>query len=185
MEWGVHFCIDCPPSDKYHAAMIRNRLVVPVFWMGKLVGWQTRAIDRSMPKYYTMPGLKKTQMFFNGDRARGAKFGVVVEGVFDAFRLGPKHSVALLGQEVSAKQRELALAFWSTGALCVILDPEALEDLKRVERINIMLNPDNFRWGVFSLALPSGSDPASTDRQALWDMITNFARTRNIPLATL
>jgi len=185
VEWGLHYCATAPVSDDYHAGLVRGRLIIPVFWHGKMVGWQTRAIDeKSSPKYYTMPGLKKTKMLFNGDRASQYKFGVVVEGVFDAFRVGPR-AVAVLGCELSYKHRELILDYWSTGAVCIVLDPEALDDLERMERISAMLNPTNFRWGSFTLMLPYGEDPGSMDRDTLWNMIIAYAHNRNIPLASM
>ena len=184
VEWQVCFCVDAPQNEGYHSGLVRNRLVIPIFWEGKMVGWQTRAIDDSLPKYYTMPGLKKTQMLFNGDRASQYKFGVVVEGVFDAFKVGPR-AVALLGMEVSFRQKELILAYWSRGAVCIMLDPEALDDMKRMDRLNDMLGSENFRWGSFTLSLPPGEDPGSMKREDLWYLIVNYARTRNIPLDSL
>jgi hypothetical protein len=174
-EWDVRYCVEAGHD------LVRDRLIIPVYWEGKLVGWQARAIgDRHAgPKYYTMPGLKKTQMLFNGDRAKTFKFGVVVESVFGAFRVGPR-AVALLGKSMSWLQRELAVGYWGMGAMCVLLDPDAVEDM---ENITSMLNPSAFRWGAWSMTLPDGKDPDEFPSQELWDMIVTFARNRNIALA--
>jgi len=169
-EWDVRYCLESTHS------LVRDRLVIPVYWNGEMVGWQARAIgdQHAGPKYYTMPGLKKTQMLFNGDRARGYKLGVVVEGVFDAFRVGPA-AVALLGKAMSGKQRELAVAYWGEGAMCILLDPDATEDMERVTR---QLNPAAFKLGAWSMPLPDNRDPAEFSSKELWQLISAFAQSR-------
>lgn len=171
-DWDVRYCLESPH------ALARDRLVIPVYWAGELVGWQTRAIgDRyAGPKYYTTPGLKKAQLLFNGDRARAYSFGVVVEGPFDAFRVGPA-AVALLGKSMSNRQRELVVEYWGKGALCVLLDPDAAEDMERVTR---QLNPLSFKLGAWSMVLPDNKDPADLPSKELWGLIAEFARSRQI-----
>ena len=174
-EWDVRYCVESTHD------LVRDRLIIPVYWEGKLVGWQARSINTRYAglKYYTMPGLKKTQMLFNGDRAKTFKFGVVVESAFGAFRVGTR-AVALLGKSMSHFQRELAVGYWGSGAMCVLLDPDAVEDM---ENITKMLNPAAFRWGAWSMTLPENKDPDEFSSQELWDMIVTFARNRNIALS--
>lgn len=172
-EWDVRYCLESEHS------LVRDRLIIPVYWDGEMVGWQARAIGEKHagPKYYTMPGLKKTQMLFNGDRARKSKFGVVVEGVFDAFRVGPA-AVALLGKAMSGRQRELAVEYWGGGAMCILLDPDAVEDMERVTK---QLNPAAFKLGAWSMVLPDNKDPADFDSKELWGLISAFAQGRQVP----
>ena len=169
-KWGVHFCRD---SEHY---LERGRLILPVFWEGRLVGYQARSIDGSEPKYYTMKGLNKSRMLFNGDQARRYKFGVVVEGPFDVYRVGPQ-AVALLGKSMSFWQRELSMAWWGEGALCVALDPDAILDM---ERTTELLRQTAFKWGAFSL--PLLQDPGKMSSEEVWSLITSYARARGIPL---
>ena len=160
--------------------MVQDRLVIPVFKDNVMVGWQTRAIvEGGKNKYYTMPGFPKSRMIFNQDRARQFRFGVVVEGVFDAFRVGPR-AVALFGKSMSQTQRELAVSFWGQGALCIMLDADAVEDMERLSKV---MDPMRFRDGSFIVVTPQGHDPGSMERNALWRLITEHARNRGVQLA--
>lgn len=188
-DWGVVYCESAPADDNGRipgtdvvASLVVNRLVVPVYWQSKLVGWQARATNEwHKPKYYTMPGLNKNHMLFNGDRAAKFRFGVVVEGVFDAFRVGAR-AAALLGKSLSYHQRTLVHTYWGSGALCLMLDPEAAEEMDNIEK---MLVPGSFRWGAFKMVLPDQRDPAEWDRESLWNMIAAYARNRGIELASV
>lgn len=172
--WGLQYCIDHPNP------LVRGRIIIPVRWEEKLVGWQARAIGEASPKYYTMPGLNKNMILFNGDRARKFKFGVVVEGVFDAFRVGER-AVSMLGKSMSYHQRQLVHAYWGGGACCIMLDADAIEDMKNTTKL---FNPEAFKFGIFSVELPEGQDPGSMDKDSLWSLISSYARARNIPLTT-
>lgn len=189
-EWGVVYCEGADrdsegfiPGTRAYANLVENRIVIPLMWQSRLVGWQARSLspDTKTIKYYTMPGLQKNYMLFNGDRARLHRFGVVVEGVFDAFRVGTR-AVALLGSSMSAHQRALISAFWSTGAMCLLLDPDAIEDM---ERMSQMFAQGTFRWGSFSVTLPDNNDPAEMDRERLWATIASYAHARQIPLTSV
>ncbi len=189
-EWGLQYCVHAErdeegfiPGTRVYANLVKGRIIIPITWQHKLVGWQARSLnpDEKHIKYYTMPGLNKNYMLFNGDRARLSRFGVVVEGAFDAFRVGPR-AVALLGSSMSAHQRALISAFWSTGAMILLLDPDAVEDM---DNMAMQFLPGTFRWGSFSIALPDNNDPADMNREALWSLIVSFAHSRKVPLTSV
>lgn len=189
-EWGLVYCESAErdtegfvPGTRIFANLVENRIMIPIMWQSKLVGWQARSLDPNTKKvkYYTMPGLQKNYMLFNGDRARLHRFGIVVEGAFDAFRVGTR-AVALLGSSMSAHQRALVSAFWSTGAMCLMLDPDAIEDMDNMTQ---MFAPGTFRWGSFSVTLPENNDPADMDRERLWGLIASYACARQIPLTSV
>lgn len=176
-EWGVQFCTE-------HASpLIRDRLIIPFYWENKLVGWQARMTSDphkdGPPKYYTMPGLQKGQMLFNGDRARYHKMGVIVEGVFDVFRVGTQ-AVALLGTSVSMIQRQLIHAYWGDGCVCLMLDSDAVDEMVKATN---MFTASAFKLGIFSVTLPDGKDPADMPRKALWKEIAANASACHIPIA--
>jgi hypothetical protein len=187
-DWGAVYCESAEedqdgfiPGTKIYSRLVRNRIIAPIYWQAKLVGWQARALEDHKIKYYTMPGLHKNYMLYNGDRARQHRFGVVVEGFFDAWRVGTR-AVALLGKSMSTHQRQLASAYWSTGALCVMLDPDAVEDMDNLQQL---IAPNTFRWGSFAVTLPDNNDPADMEREALWQIIIGCARNRGIQLASV
>jgi hypothetical protein len=186
--WNVHYCLSCDedeygfvPGTKALSRMVRGRIIFPIHWNDMTVGWQARAVGDAHVKYYTMPGLHRNYMLYNGDRARKYDFGVVVEGVLDAIRVGPQ-AVALFGNTMSGRQRELILSYWGSGGMCIMLDPDAV---KQTERISKMIDPRSFRWGSFVMPLPPGKDPGDMDREVLWEMIVNYARTRSIRLTAV
>lgn len=174
-NWGVHFCVDSAHP------LERNRIIIPIHREGKLVGYQARSYDGSDPKYYTMRGLNKGRILFNGDQARNYKFGVVVESVFGVFRVGPQ-AVATLGKSMSGFQRQLAFSYWGNGGLCLMFDPDAITDMERTMKV---LDPSAFRLGAFSLTLPDDKDPDEFSRNDIWAMISSYAHSRGIKLVSL
>lgn len=186
--WDVHYCVEAAedegglvPRTTIVANYVRNRIMIPIYRSGHMVGWQARAVgDKHVgPKYYTMPGLRKTQLIYNGDRARQYPFGVIVEGVTSAWRVGPRAG-ALLGKSMSHHQQKLVHQYWQTGGMCLLLDPDAIEQM---ETIMLLLGKQSFRWGAFHLPLPDDRDPADFEHDELWGLIVNYARVRGVQLA--
>ena len=106
-----------------------NRITIPVYWAGRLVGWQSRAIpdrpgdwpgtwDGGYPKYKSSPGLPKSAVLYlgdgRGDLPRGGRI-VVVESPFSVIKaaaLGLSVPVAAtFGAKVSDRQCELLRGF--------------------------------------------------------------------------
>ena len=173
--WRLQFCYE------HKHPFVHNRIIIPIYWDNRLVGWQARAMGDHRVKYFTMPGLSKSSLLFNGDQARKNPFGVVVEGVFDAMRVG-KHGVALLGKTVSYQQQLFMQAWWGRGGVCMMLDPDAVEDM---DRLLCMMGKQSYRLGAFKVELPMGRDPEEFTREELWKLITARARAENINLVSL
>jgi hypothetical protein len=99
--YGLTYC-----HEYSRSSLARGRMVIPVMMHGRLVGWQARLVvepppDVKVPKYVTAPGMQKSTLLFNLDRAQESATVVLVEGVSDVWRVGPQ-AVALLGHELSA-----------------------------------------------------------------------------------
>jgi len=80
----------------------RDRLIVPFFYEGRIVGWTARKIKDGQPKYLSeqQPGF-----VFNLDEQRYNKvFCIVCEGPIDALHI---EGVALLGSEIKDQQAML------------------------------------------------------------------------------
>lgn len=102
-----------------------NRITIPVFWKGVLVGWQGRAIpDRpgqwpgtwggDIPKYKSSPGLPRSSVLYTSDpqgRVTGGDSVIVVESPFSVIKaaaLGVEQTVvATFGAKVSVHQVDL------------------------------------------------------------------------------
>ena len=200
-QWGVCYCVTAAedqqgriPGTAAYAGYVRDRLIIPVYWEGKLVGWQARSLqDKTAVRYYTSPGFNKSMVLVNADRARKTSFVVLVEGFFDAFRVGPAHAVPLLGKTISELQRNHLYSLWGRGGGCLILDNKGPGDAQDhdpkypgrpspVERVMSSLNLHAFKDGFFNLPPPFGEDPGSMDQFTLWKLISDYARNRGIQL---
>lgn len=121
-------------------------IVIPLFENGKLIAWQSRLLydpkkvnegEEAMygwvydserqkykvpPKYFTSPGFKKGEHFFNFDQAVKCGFVVVTEGAFDAMRVG-KCAVASFGKSLTEAQIQILREHWPV--VILLLDPDA------------------------------------------------------------
>lgn len=130
-------------------------IVIPVVENGKAIAWQSRLLynpesvkeeekaaygfkydpERGKfvvpPKYFTSPGFKKGEHFFNYDQAAKTGFVVVTEGAFDAMRVG-RCAVAAFGKNVSDAQVQILQATWPV--VILLLDPDAGSDQEELKR---------------------------------------------------
>jgi hypothetical protein len=107
----------CPHSypEFGHA---QGRIIIPVFHGGAYVGWQARyphpgEPPGGAPKYYTMPGMRKTSVLYNYDNAAGHPFVVLTEGATKVWSTGP-WAVAQFGDKLSSYQATLITGRWKT-----------------------------------------------------------------------
>lgn len=103
-----------------------NRITIPHFWEGKLVGWQKRAIparpgqwpgtEPQIPKYRSTSGFPKSQTLYGWDHLSEAQRRdhlIVVESPFSVIKasaLGIPGVVATFGSKVSVAQIKLVTA---------------------------------------------------------------------------
>ena len=172
----IGFCVE--PQAKYYQA--RNRLIIPVQFEGRLVGWQARLLgpppDRMTPKYYSMPGFHKTKAIYNYDSARAFPLVVITEGVTDVWRVGPT-AVSLFGKTLSLTQRYRVAAAWGDGTAVVLLDGDAADDARDVY--------DALAGVVRSrvlVQLPDGQDPGDLPTEVVWGRIHAAARDQGVAL---
>jgi len=177
--WDVKFCVSCPETPRFHRHLVEGRIIIPIYWgdENEMVGWQARAIDGSEPKYYTSPSLKKRYILYNGQRAAKFHVGVLVEGVTDAWRIGPR-ATALLGKSVSFFQRDKLCQLFGDRTLINMLDPDALDDIDRVHK---QLKPENFPGKYHVVRLPAGTDAGSSETAFLYSEINRQAKVEVSP----
>jgi hypothetical protein len=177
-HWEVGYCLE--PDEGNWSCL--NRLIAPIRSDGVLVGWQGRTIgepsSRSTPKYLTMPGLAKTSLLYNRDRALVHQVVVLVEGVTDVWAVGDP-AVALLGKTIGARQKIL-LQSWATkgGLLVIMLDADAKDDVEGIL-------PDltaTFKERVVVVTLPDGRDPGDMSRDGIWIAIASACEQQRISL---
>ena len=144
-----------------------NRIIIPVYQNQKLVGWQARIIGdpkiKSVPKYYTMPGMRKGQILYNLDEAKKHSYAVLVEGPADVWRYGPE-AVAALGCKITQAQQELLTSNFNT--VVILLDGDA--DKSSVDNFN-RLRP--FLKHTLRISLKVEDDPGSKSREYLRNLV--------------
>lgn len=125
--WTVERGIDLNTASRLHIGYDPhdNRITIPHFWRGALVGWQKRAIpDRPgqwpgtvppLPKYRSSPGFPKSETLYRFDEARAHQADrggpvVVVESPFsvvNAESIGLSGVTATFGAKITATQAAL------------------------------------------------------------------------------
>lgn len=109
-----------------------NRITIPHFWEGHLVGWQRRSIPpgdwpatvEQHPKYKSSPGFPKSTTLYHLDPNRRADHLIVVESplsVIKAHSLGITNVVATWGAKISDEQIRLLRSF---PRVTVWMDPD-------------------------------------------------------------
>lgn len=172
-DYQVSYCV--APDPMYAGA--NRRIIVPAYAAdGTLLDWQGRwPADLNwqkspIPKYFNLPGGKKSAHLYGLPKADGASALVIVEGVTSVWRIGPE-AVALRGKTLSQAQ-EAQVAAWSqhhAGPLVLALDggeaERACADSMRKRLESFAPNR------VAVLELPDHRDPAMYDRKMIRSMI--------------
>lgn len=119
----------------------KNRLLIPFFYRGKLVGWTGRKVTEGKPKYLSD---QSPHFVFNVDnQSESHKYVIVCEGPFDAIAVG---GVALLTNNVADQQARIINSLQKT----VIVVPD--QDKAGLELINRAIE---YNWAV---AFPNWDD---------------------------
>lgn len=183
-DYNLRVCVAAAPQWR----MAQDRIVIPIYIEGKLVGWQCRYVGdldwraTGMPKYYTMPGMKKGQLLYNMDRAKYSPFVVVVEGTTDAMVLGDI-AVASLGCSLSGQQRQLVSRYWHNKPIILLFDPDAAT---AVEETRDRLLAEYPTARVIDLYLSEGGvDPGSMTRDVARAFVYAAVAARGLQLPSI
>jgi hypothetical protein len=158
-----------------------GRLVIPIYRVAdgsaEVWGWQARTLGESerLPKYFTVPGLKKSALLYGAERVMPGTGPVAVcEGPTDVWRFG-RDAVALFGKHGSDYQVRLLCRLAAGRPLVVALDGDARDEAEtlaarlRETRRSSLLRPDAAPVRV--LSLPAGADPADCTSRDLKSLI--------------
>lgn len=161
--YDLSYCHESLPEF----SMALNRIIIPIYKNSELVGWQARILGdsrgKSVPKYYTMPGMRKSQILYNLDNAKQYPYAVLVEGPSDVWRYGPE-AVATLGCNISTTQQELLIKHFK--AVVILLDGDA-----NAASQDIFQKLRSFMPNVFRLVLKENDDPGSKSTEYLRNIV--------------
>lgn len=164
--YGVMRCrID---SDSEKPVYIQShRIVIPHFWKGNLVGWQTRRLAKDgTPKYLSSPDLPKDRTIYGYDAK--AKRTVAVEApmsVLSKAHLDP-HIEGTLGAKVT--ERQVRLLAMHPQIVLFFDNDEA--GWNATQKVGEALEPYSTVWVVDN---PFNADPADLDDQTYLSLVEN------------
>lgn len=171
-------CTGCLWSDRplglSHPSV--GRIIFPVWQNRVMVGWQGRALDNdikgtSIPKYYFPKGGTKERWLYNIDTARWSSVGVLVEGVFDVYKVGPA-GVGQFGKVTGLHQLKTLSDVWGDRAVVIIPDrndPKAFDIAREsVAQWNLR---GLFKQGAHLCLLPQGKDPGELEHKFIASLI--------------
>lgn len=135
-----------------------ERIIVPHFWDGRLVGWQSRRLaDDGTPKYMSTPEFPKDITLFNYDRE--ADIAVIVESPMSVVaRHHQAHVEATFGAMVTIKQMDLIARHHSKIILFFDNDPAGWTATETVGEYLLPHTSD-----VWVVENPYAADPADFD----------------------
>jgi hypothetical protein len=162
--------------------LARNRIFIPAYMHGKLVGWQARYPGylnkhSTVQKYHCMKGMPKSLILYNYDLAKLEDCVVICEGPSDVWRVG-KAGVALMGKTASNQQLQLLASTWTGKPVVILLDSDAKpESAQLYQRLKGL-----FPGRLVRVDLPAGRDPGDFPRHLLWDLIGAEAEIQGVKL---
>lgn len=181
-----------------------NRIVIPHFWEGSLVGWQKRAVPERpgqwpgtttpWPKYRSSSGFPKSETLFAFDYPRRGHEVIVVESpmsVLKAHALGISNVTATFGAKVTTLQMDL-LANFDKVTIWFDHDPagyhgarQLAEGLLRRTHTTIVEPDDNADLGDY-VSGEAVCDKLATERPAaLWLAARDVEERRAVEEATV
>jgi len=139
------------------------RIFIPIYYHGEIVSWTTRSISKN-PKITRYISASENEelihhkhLLYGEDFARHAI--IVVEGVFDVWRIGPG-AVATLGSGYSNEQLE-RIAKYPVRAICFDSEKEAQ---KRARKLVNDLSV--FKGDIFNIVLDA-NDPGEASKKEI------------------
>ena len=172
-RWEISCCV-----HSWYLTAMTNRVYIPLFQRKQFVGWQGRYPGEGVePKYYNMPGLRKSELLYNRDQARETPLIVVAEGVTDVWRIGVS-AVGIFGKKASQTQLLQLAEVSQNKPLVVCLDAAAAAENLQLYQILKQLH----QGPTVLVTLPAGKDPGSLERPEVWRIIHTAAADQKITL---
>ena len=148
----------------FESGQYKNHLVFPIMFNGQLVSYQCRRLFEEGPKYITPEGSGTIkQIFYNWDRASTHDEVVIVEGIFDAIRTGPR-ALATLGTFLSFYRINLLNALHPKKVIFMLDGDATLKAYNNSKKLFPTIRKLN-------VPLAKEKDPAEYTREALSLMI--------------
>jgi hypothetical protein len=150
--------------------ILKERLYIPIYQAGKLMGYQARIIkadpDKSKQKYINPSGMRKSTLLYNIDNAVNQGALVVCEGPADVWSVGPA-GVAIFGSDCSHSQLSTIGKFFNGKPIAVALDADASE---KADNLVVKIQQVAPRSFVTKIKMAGDEDPGSLKKE-LWSRL--------------
>ena len=179
--FGIGYC----QQALINVQLAADRIFIPVYKDGVLVGWQARVIgdqrNKFIPKYYSMPGWRKGMFVYNHDMAKRFNHVVICEGPTDVWRYGPE-AVCLFGKVPTCAQSAVLADNWETQIL--LLDSDVSDH--ELETVQIKLDQPHRQKPIKRIVvkLPPGQDPGSMNPAYMRSLVQAAASKEELTLTT-
>jgi DNA primase len=167
--WGVRAT---GPTSRLDGIDYKHRIIIPIFWDGQMVSWQSRDVTgKAGVRYKACPQEREKihhqDILYGQPEVEWGSVGLAVEGVTDAWRLGPM-AFATFGVEfTSAQVQAIARQF---DRVVMLFDPEEIAQ-NQAKKLADWLHSCWVR--VEWVELPC--DPGDLDQQEADRIIAPFA----------
>ena len=169
--------------DKYHIGycldgIYQNRVIIPSYDKdGELNYFVSRSISPRAGKYkYLNPSVDKTSIIFNERLIDWSKPVFLVEGAFDHIVI--PNSIPLLGKKMYDKLFN-EIYFKSNNFIIIVLDPDALEDAKKMFN---KLDSGKLHNKVLLNTMPNDYDVSSFNQEFGGENLKKWLNDRNYKL---
>lgn len=163
LESDLHYC--------YFGEKYKNCIIIPCYFQNKLVTFIGRVWGTNSKKRYincsNEEGLVNTKnLIYNYDNIRkGQNLVIVVEGVFDAIKVGLNRAVALFGTEITQTQLNL-LAGLEAKRLIIMFDADTHITTTNIKAKKLSDYLSAFTK-TFVIKLPDNKDPGDLSRDEI------------------
>ena len=155
-----------------------HRILIPIYWQGRVVSFQTRAITKTQYRYISCPKPReiihyKHILYIHPEWQE--RWGICVEGPTDVWRLG-KCAFSLFGISYTHKQVMCIAQRFDKVAILFDPEPDAQEQARK-------LASELSLAGVKVIVLQGikGKDPASLNETEIKSLIANVSEKLGIP----
>lgn len=158
--------------------MMHNRIIIPVYVKGKLVGFQGRSVREGEIKYLTAKKTRISEALYGYDvfpRDGKAKIVFLVEGAPDVWRIGPG-ALGMCGTHLSHSKVQL-IEDLGVDFVFVIFDGDIATNphgMSLVNSVKFKLEKQGIPHII--RILPDGKDPADFSKEELYDFIIKEVR---------
>lgn len=144
-----------------------GRIIIPIYRNGELVNYIGRSFDGREPRYLNCPNSEAivplSQLIYKVNIINN-EFLVIVEGVFDALRIGI-NSIAVFGKKPALSKHQLdEIKKISPKRIFIFYDEDAVLESSQLAEFLLLYLPNT---KIYKVIPDAGKDPADMDRKTI------------------